>query len=173
MADANVINSAGAEFTGAGEIHAVVRVDISQDVENQRRRGVVISSSWPLLCLFYLTENSSARRQVTQRPYYQDRRGIAMRRRERLPGQKMRPAVCHCWLLVSFFVAFVLVAISVITFVIENEAVKKHCDFSCALRCDGKETDCWIVLGGGAFVSALIALFVSSLVCRLCCCLPM
>ena len=93
-------------------------------------------------------------------------------------GRHKRAArTCFCFLLIPFLLAFVVSVVCVITFSIENEKVKRNCGdppnpFPCMLNCDEELTKpsvyCWFAIGGEAAVSVVCALFIMTLVIRIC-----
>ena len=91
-------------------------------------------------------------------------------------GKHKRAArTCFCFLLIPFLLAFLVSVVCVITFSIENEKVKRNCHVKngplCILNCDEEEQAsvyCWFAIGGEAAVSVVCALFIMTLVIRIC-----
>lgn len=81
--------------------------------------------------------------------------------------------VCYCCLAIPFFLAISVTILSVVSFAVKNEEVKRKCSaIHCVLTCENDRrvylTDCWIVFGGGAAACFIMTLFVLSLVVRMC-----
>ena len=86
-------------------------------------------------------------------------------RRENLLARR----ICYCCLVIPLVLAFVVSALSVLTLAIKNEDVRRKCKTGCLLTCSEVNwSECWIVLGGGAFVCSVLLLFMLSLVIRMC-----
>lgn len=85
--------------------------------------------------------------------------------------QPLRKRVCYCCLVIPFFFAFCVSAMSAITLAIKNEEIKGKCEISCLLSdssSEHQEWNCWIVWGAGGVVCVVSLLFILSLVIRLC-----
>lgn len=100
-----------------------------------------------------------APRPVPPRPPEQDR--------HRLPRR-----VCYCCLVIPFFFAFCVSAMSVTTLAIKNQQVKERCaEIPCLLGCDSTnhpQVNCWIAFGGGGVICVVALSFILSLVIRMC-----
>ena len=93
------------------------------------------------------------------------------RPRQQPPRQEnlLARRICYCCLVIPLVLAFVVSALSVLTLAIKNEDVRRKCKTGCLLTCsEVNSSECWIVLGGGAFVCSVLLLFMLSLVIRMC-----
>ncbi len=91
-----------------------------------------------------------------------------IRRREYY--QRSPPRFCYCFLLWPFLLAFGALILAMMTFVIENEEVKRKCsNITCALSCgESPQEDCWVIIGIGAGLCVLAGIYTLSLLIRMC-----
>ncbi len=76
--------------------------------------------------------------------------------------------ICHCIIVIPFFIVLVLSIISFGVFVVKNEYVKQNCGVGCILNCyNDLDTECWIVSLGGALLSLTVAVFIVVIIVRM------
>lgn len=144
---------------------ATVRIAVIQENEAPRRHLVLAHDHEEL-------ERTPTR---THRRNQGQRRPLARANRaeRNQDGSLLGRRVCYCCLVVPFFLAFVMSAISTVTLAVKNEEVKRKCPgVECVLTCNNDNpkvylADCWIVQGGGGLVCLMLLLFIVSQVVRM------
>lgn len=127
----------------------------------------------------YVVLDNEQQQQQQPRPRPRPRRSPPQQPRPPPPVTPQEPdrhrcprRVGYCCLVVPFFFAFCVSAMSVITLAIKNEQVKEKCEeIPCLLGCDSTkhpQVNCWIAFGGGGVVCVVAVLFILSLVIRMC-----
>ena len=167
-------------------------MDVPQDVEADRNRiggsrigednpfsdrpPVVSTRRIRVRGVYILGSPSDNNQNNNRRPAVQgqaeqpeERQAVAVIRRKK-QYQRSPPRFCYCFLMLPFLVALAALVLSVTTFTIKNEEIKRKCsNITCTLSCgEGFRDDCWVIVGAGASVCLVTGIYILSLVIRTC-----